>query len=121
MRSRDWRVRNMTHAAAGTLGVFLVVALGFIESGCRCNFGNDRLFVRWCHVITYLFGCLALFIRKIEDCGAVIVANVGPLPIELGRVVHTEKVAHKLLIGNVVGVELYQHCLSVARGMRHVF
>ena len=63
------------------------------------------------------FGHGALFGRGVEDFGAVLVADVGPLAVDLRRGVDLEEEACERFVGDLRRIEGHAHRFGVSRGM----
>jgi hypothetical protein len=81
-----WQVR-----VAG--GVVLVVGLGLVESFESGDLGDDRAAkeFRLIQLSDVAFGDALLLRAPVEDSRAVMFTDVGPLPVQLGRVVRDGK------------------------------
>ena len=63
------------------------------------------------------FGCFALGRRRIENLGAILVADIRSLPVDLRRIVNLEKEPRQPLIGDLRRVERHPHRLGMSRAV----
>ncbi len=108
-------VAEIAARAAVFLEVSLVVFLGAPEGGRRLDHGCDGTPERTggLESLLGLDGLLLLLGRVEEDHRAVLVADVGALAVDLGRVVHLPEGLEQGLVGDSGRVVLHLHHLGV--------
>lgn len=111
----------MAHAPARSFRKLLMIAFGWIERAGLLNNRYDRLFQPGLSFITDALYLFALLVLEIKDCRAVAVADIRPLAVQLGWVVHAEEVLGKRRERDDVGIEFNQHGFGVASRMRADF
>src|SRR6266508_6793225 len=109
--------RDRAGGETALLEVALVVVLGRPELLGRGDLGHDRLAEVGLRLLLRLLGRDLLLGRVEEDRRAVLVADVGALPVELGRVVQLPERGEELVVRDLLGVEFDEHRLGVAGGV----
>jgi len=113
-----WSLRKAARRTAMLLGVFLVIVLGWGVGASECDFGYNRaaelglLCGKGRAGFGFLLGAGKIYRR------AVIVADVGPLTIERGRVVNRPECLEELGKGDACGIVFDANHLGVACGVR---
>src|SRR5207244_433591 len=111
---------HVAAAAASLLEVLLVVVLGPPERRGRRDLGDDRSAeaTRPLELVERSAGGVLLLGVVDEDGRAVLVADVGPLAVELGGIVTGPEDVEQLLVGDPLGVVVDLERLGVARLVR---
>ena len=98
--------------------VILVIVLSGVELAATIhNLRDNRLAAETLSAAEFRDVCLGssdLFRRGAEDGGSILIANVRPLPIKLGWVMHDEESFQQLPVGNLGRIKLNLHHLRVA-------
>src|SRR5690349_3090135 len=91
---RSWAEQQSDVAAAQALflQITLVIFLGAIEGGCGNNLGHDRLAEALLPALAGSARRFLLFRTVKENGGTVLGAEVRPLPVRSGGVVHLPEV-----------------------------
>src|ERR1044072_3015740 len=84
-------VRDLARAAAGALGIFLVIILCLIKRSDRFYLCNNRFLQLSLLLVADFFGNHALRLVQIKNRRTVVCADIRPLAVQLRRIVQKKK------------------------------
>src|SRR6266550_1352215 len=111
---------DVARAITGFLKELLMIFFGRIKFAGLGYLGDNWVFKAFfgCQLLNNFFGGLLLLVVEVKNGRAVIVANVRPILVKRGWIVHAKKVFQQGVIADFVGVEYNFGCLGVASGVR---
>src|SRR5205814_3395625 len=102
---------DMAGRDAAFFQVALMIFLGAIENGFGDNLGDNRAVIA-ARFFQVLFGspCFGFLLRRMEEnCGAVLRAPIGSLPVERGWIVVAPENIQQLIVRDLGWVEDHLH------------
>ncbi|HYH36338.1 MAG TPA: hypothetical protein VD706_02445, partial [Candidatus Saccharimonadales bacterium] len=107
----------MTYAATGPFRVFLMILFSLVEWPGLLNPRDDRIFETRLRIILDFFSGGKLFIIEAKDSRTVTVADIGTLAVELGGIMHPEKLPAERPVAHLLRIEVQQYGFGVTGRM----